>query len=101
MTWVSFKLFQCSGLLERRPDRGGEKRHQFGDVVDGFDVENGFLDSALAVCGDHGARQAPVLVNDVGVGEHSIASATRVGYRLLTSAAVFEREAHSSGLSLV
>src|SRR6202167_1709903 len=92
---------ESSGLFEGGPYGWGEQRHQFRDVVEGLDVEHSLFDRALAVCGDHGASEAPVLVDDIGVGEHSVASASRVGNRFVTGSTVLEREAHSSGLSIV
>src|SRR5277367_2054372 len=67
-----------SGLFKGGPYGWGEQRHQSRDVVEGLDVEHSLFDRALAVCGDNGASEAPVLVDDIGVGEHSIARAARV-----------------------
>jgi L-rhamnose isomerase len=52
--------------------------HKFGDVIEGFEVEDGLLDGGLTVCGDYGASKAAVLVGDVGVGEHALAGAARI-----------------------
>ena len=51
-----------SGFLQATVEggcyRGDQECHEFGDVIEGVEVEDGLLDGGLAVCGDHGASKA-------------------------------------------
>jgi hypothetical protein len=69
----SFGRTPGSQLFEGQAYGWGQQLRQFRDVVEAIDVERGLLNGALAVCGDHGAGEASVLDDDVGVGEYSVA----------------------------
>src|SRR4029077_20446917 len=79
-----------SGSVERGPYGRGQQGRQLRDVVEGIEVEDGLLNGGLAVCGDHGVSQAAVLVDDVGVGEPSVAGAAWVAGALVAGLAFFE-----------
>jgi hypothetical protein len=87
--------------VEGRLHGGGEQGHQLRDVVKGVEIEDGVLDGGLAVWRDHGVSQAAVLVDDVGVGEHAVAGAARVGDDPVAGAVVFERQTNLGRQPLV